>query len=124
MASGAIFGALNCLYASVDARRRELATLRAIGYGGCPVVASVLIEGILIALPGVLVGGAVAWTLFNGQIVSTRGLIFRLDVTPQLLLVSVLWALIIGLVGASLPALRAASLPVDRRAARHVRQWR
>ncbi len=112
MACGAIFGALNSLYASVDARRRDLATLRAIGFGGGPIIASVLIEGMLLALPGALIGAAIAWILFNGHVVSTSGLILRLDVTPQLLIVSIAWALAIGLVGASLPALRAARVPV------------
>ncbi len=112
MASGAICGALNSLYASVDARRRELATLRAIGFGGGPIIASVLIEGMLLALPGAFLGAAAAWLLFNGHVLSTEGLIFTLTVTPGLLVVSVSWALAMGLIGASLPALRAARVPV------------
>jgi putative ABC transport system permease protein len=112
MASGAIFGALNSLYASVDSRRREIATLRAIGFGGKPVVIAVLVEGMLLALPGAFLGAAIAWLLFNGNVVSTAGLIFKLKVTPHLLVVSVLWALAIGLIGGSLPALRAARLSV------------
>ncbi len=112
MACGAVFGALNSLYASVDARRRDLATLRAIGFGGAPIIASVLIEGMLLALPGALLGAAIAWMLFDGHVVSTQGLVLKLDVTPQLLVVSILWALVIGLLGASLPALRAARLQV------------
>jgi putative ABC transport system permease protein len=112
MASGAVFGALNSLYASVDSRRRELATLRAIGFGGGPIVLSVLIEGIVLALPGAFLGAAIAWVLFNGNVVSPGGLIFRLTVTPHVVWVAVLWSLFIGLIGASLPALRAARLPV------------
>ncbi|MGH8227729.1 MAG: ABC transporter permease [Steroidobacteraceae bacterium] len=112
MAIGAIFGALNSLYASVDARRRELATLRAIGFGGAPVVLSVLIEGMLLALPGAFIGAGIAWVLFNGHAVSTGSLVLELDVTSHLLVVSVLWALAIGLIGASLPAIRAARVPV------------
>ncbi len=112
MASGAVFGALNSLYASVDARRREIATLRAIGFGGTPIVISVLIEGMLLSLPGAFLGALVAWVLFNGNVVDVAGLIFKLTVTPHLLQVSILWALVIGLVGGSLPALRAARLPV------------
>ncbi len=112
MASGAVFGALNSLYASVDSRRREIATLRAIGFRGTPVIISVLAEGMLLALPGAFLGAAVAWLLFNGNVVSTGGLIFRLKVTPHLLVVSILWALAIGLIGGSLPALRAARLSV------------
>jgi putative ABC transport system permease protein len=112
MASGAVFGALNSLYASVDARRREIATLRAIGFNGGPVVISVLIEGMVLAIPGAFIGACVAWVLFNGNVVDVAGLIFKLTVTPRLLVISILWALAIGLIGGSLPALRAALLPV------------
>ncbi|HEU4625095.1 MAG TPA: ABC transporter permease [Steroidobacteraceae bacterium] len=112
MASGAIFGALNSLYASVDARRREIATLRAIGFSSGPIILSVLIEGMLLALPGAFLGALIAWALFNGNVVDVQGLIFKLTVTPHLLVVSIFWALFIGLIGGSLPALRAARLPV------------
>jgi len=112
MASGAIFGALNSLYASVDARRREIATLRAIGFNSGPIIVSVLLEGMLLALPGAFLGALVAWVLFNGNVVDVAGLIFKLTVTPRLLIISILWALTIGLIGASLPALRAARAPV------------
>ncbi len=112
MASGAIFGALNSLYASVDARRREIATLRAIGFNSGPIIVSVLLEGMLLALPGAFLGALIAWVLFNGNVVDVAGLIFKLTVTPHLLLISIFWALTIGLIGGSLPALRAARLPV------------
>jgi putative ABC transport system permease protein len=112
MASGAIFGALNSLYASVDARRREIATLRAIGFNSGPIIVSVLLEGMLLALPGAFLGALIAWVLFNGNVVDVAGLIFKLTVTPRLLVISVLWALTIGLIGGSLPALRAARSPV------------
>jgi putative ABC transport system permease protein len=112
MATGAVFGALNSLYASVDSRRRELATLRAIGFRGGPIILSVLIEGMALALPGALLGAAIAWALFNGNTVTPAGLIFKLTVTPHVVWVAVAWALVIGLVGASLPALRAARVPV------------
>ena len=112
MASGAVFGALNSLYASVDSRRRELATLRAIGFNAMPMVLSVLIEGMALALPGALLGSAIAWVFFNGNTVTPAGLIFKLTVTPHVVWVAVLWSLAIGLIGASLPALRAARVPV------------
>jgi putative ABC transport system permease protein len=112
MASGAVFGALNSLYASVDSRRRELATLRAIGFNAGPIVLSVLIEGMALALPGALLGSAIAWTFFNGNTVTPAGLIFKLTVTPHVVRTAVLWSLAIGLIGASLPALRAARVPV------------
>ncbi len=112
MASGAIFGALNSLYASVDARRREIATLRAIGFNSGPIIVSVLLEGMVLALPGAFIGAFVAWVVFNGDVVDVAGLIFKLTVTPHLLAISIFWALAIGLIGGSLPALRAARLPV------------
>ncbi|MEJ0039296.1 MAG: ABC transporter permease [Gammaproteobacteria bacterium] len=112
MASGAIFGALNSLYASVDTRRREIATLRAIGFNSGPIIVSVLLEGMLLALPGAFLGALIAWVLFNGNVVDVAGLIFKLTVTPRLLIISIFWALTIGLIGGSLPALRAARLPV------------
>jgi len=112
MASGAVFGALNSLYASVDARRREIATLRAIGFNALPVITAVLLESILIALPGAFIGALIAWWRFNGNLTNTQGLIFTLNVTPHLLRIAIFWALAIGLIGGSLPALRAARLPV------------
>jgi putative ABC transport system permease protein len=112
MASGAIFGALNSLYASVDARRREIATLRAIGFNSGSIITSVLIEGLALAVPGALLGAAIAWLLFNGNVVSTGGLIFHLSVTGHVFIVAMVWALVIGLIGGSLPALRAARAPV------------
>jgi putative ABC transport system permease protein len=112
MASGAVFGALNSLYASVDSRRREIATLRAIGFNSGPIILSVLIEGIVLSVPGAFLGALIAWLLFNGNVVNTQGLIFKLSVTPHLVVISIFWALSIGLIGGSLPALRAARLPV------------
>ncbi len=122
MASGAIFGALNSLYASVDARRREIATLRAIGFNNGPIIVSVLLEGMVLALPGAFLGALVAWVLFNGNVVDVAGLIFKLTVTPRLLWISILWAMTIGLIGASLPALRAARSPSGDGAAGDVRR--
>jgi putative ABC transport system permease protein len=112
IAIGAVFCALNSLYASVEARKRELATLRAIGFSGGPIVISVLAEGLLLAVPAALVGAWLAWALFNGNTVSTFGLTLHLGVTAHIVIVSVIWAVTIGLIGASLPALRAARLPV------------
>jgi len=112
MAIGATLGAVNCLYSIVDSRRREMGTLRAIGFGSGPITASILCESLLFALPGALLGGALAWALFNGLSASTFGVSFQLAVTPSLGVIGILWALGIGLVGGLLPALRAARLPV------------
>jgi putative ABC transport system permease protein len=112
MAIGATLGAVNSLYSMVDARRREIATLRAIGFGAAAVAASILCESIVLALPGALLGVLLAWALFQRMAVSPFGFSFLLDVTPALALIGVLWALAMGLIGGLLPALRAARVPV------------
>jgi putative ABC transport system permease protein len=118
MAIGAIFGALNTMFAAVAARAREIATLRAIGFRGLPVVVAVMLETMLLALLGGLFGGLLAWLVFNGYSASTLAagtvgkLSFELKVSPELLWVGLLWALTIGFIGGLFPALRAARLPV------------
>ena len=112
MGIGAVCGALSSLYAAVAARTVEIATLRAIGFGAGPIIGSVLAEGLILAIPPALIGAAAAWWLFNGNVVDAGGLTFQMSVTPHLLVVSIFWALVIALIGALLPAMRAASLPV------------
>jgi len=117
MAVGAIFGALNTMYSAVSARLREIATLRAIGFGATAMVVSVLAEALLLAGIGGVIGAALAWLFFNGHAVSTGGaatgqLIFELSVSPQLVIVGIVWACVIGLLGGLFPAVRAARLPV------------
>lgn len=112
MAIGAVFGALNTMYSAVDSRAREIATLRAIGFGGIPVVLSVMIEALVIAIPGALLGAAIAWLLFNGNAAHISSLTFPVVVTPGLVLLGVIWSLIIGLIGGFAPSIRAARLPV------------
>ena len=117
MAIGAVFGALNTMYAAVAGRAREIATLRALGFRGLPVVTAVMLETMLLALLGGLLGAGIAWLVFNGHTVSTLGqnfsqVVFQFKVTPELLWTGLKWALGIGLVGGLLPALRAARLPV------------
>lgn len=112
MAVGATLGAVNSLYAIVDSRRRELATLRAIGFRGTPIIFSVICESVLLALPGALLGGALAWIFFNGMTASPFGFGFQLAVTPHLALIGIAWALAMGLIGGVLPALRASRVPV------------
>ena len=117
MAIGAVFGALNTMYAAVATRAREIATLRAIGFRSLPVVTAVMLETMLLALLGGVLGGFVAWLLFNGNSVSTLGnnfsqVVFQFKVSPELLWNGLKWALGIGLVGGLFPALRAARLPV------------
>jgi putative ABC transport system permease protein len=117
MAIGAVFGALNTMYAAVAARAREIATMRAIGFRGLPVVVAVMLETMLLALLGGLLGGAIAWLVFNGYSVATLGsnfsqVMFEFRVSPELLWNGFKWALGIGLVGGLFPALRAARLPI------------
>ena len=117
MAIGAVAGALNSMYAAVSARTREIATLRAIGFRGGPVVVSVMLETMLLALAGGALGAALAWALFDNYTASTLGgnfseVVFQFRVTPGLLASSLRWALVIGLLGGLFPALRAARMPV------------
>jgi putative ABC transport system permease protein len=112
MAIGATLGAVNSLYAIVDSRQREIATLRAIGFSSAAVVLAVLLESVLLALPGALLGSALAWLLFNGLAASPFGYSFQLSVTLSLAVLGIEWALAMGLLGGLLPALRAARMPV------------
>jgi putative ABC transport system permease protein len=118
MAIGAVFGALNTMYSAVSTRSREIATLRAIGFGPVPVVVSVFVEALLLALIGGAIGALLAWLMFNGHSVDTLGggfggqLIFDLAVTPTLIVLGIIWACAIGVIGGLFPAIRAARLPV------------
>jgi putative ABC transport system permease protein len=112
MAVGVVFGALNTMYSAVDARKREIATLRALGFGGTAVVISVIVESLVLSIPGALIGGAIAWLLFNNHDIAMGGLSFAMDVTPGLVILGVIWATVIGLIGGLAPAVRAARLPV------------
>jgi len=118
MAIGAMFGALNTMFAAVAARAREIATLRAIGFAGLPVVVAILIETMLLALAGGILGGALAWLLFNGYSASTMAagsvgkLSFELHVTAGVLWQGLKWVLAIGFIGGLFPAVRAATMPV------------
>ncbi len=117
MAVGAVFGALNTMYSAVSSRSLEIATLRAIGFGALPVVVSVFVEAMLLALIGGVLGALAAWMFFNGNAVNTLGanftqVVFQLTVTPALAVSGIVLACIIGLVGGLFPAIRAARLPI------------
>jgi putative ABC transport system permease protein len=120
MAAGALFGALNSLYAAVSARSIEIATLRAIGFSSGSVVISVLAEALLLSLVGAGLGALVAWALFNGHVSSMmlNGLqppiSYAMAVTPDLVVLGIIWACVIGMIGGLFPAMRAARLPVAR----------
>ncbi len=118
MGFGAVFGSLNTMYSAVAARTREIATLRALGFGGVPVVVSVLVESLVLSLVGGAIGGAAAYLAFNGFQAATLNwssfsqVAFAFAVTPRLLARGIAYALTIGLVGGLFPAIRAARLPV------------
>ncbi|MGD0251385.1 MAG: ABC transporter permease [Verrucomicrobiota bacterium] len=118
MALGAVFGALNTMYSAVAARTREIATLRALGFGGTAVVVSLMFESLLLALVGGAVGGGLAYLAFNNFHTSTMNwqsfsqITFAFRVTPELLVRGVVWAAVIGLIGGLFPAIRAARLPI------------
>ena len=118
MSIGAIFGALNSMYSSVTVRGKEIATLRALGFGPVPVLVSTIVESTLLAMIGGLVGGLLAFLAFNGFQVSTLNqasfsqVVFDFAVTPDLLVAGLKVALVIGVVGGFFPALRAARMPV------------
>jgi putative ABC transport system permease protein len=118
MGVGAVFGAVNTMYTAVASRTREIATLRALGFGNFPVVFSVLSEAVVLSLVGGVIGGLVAWIAFDGYQTSTMNfqsfsqVAFAFAVTPKLLTTALIYALVMGLVGGLLPAIRAARLPV------------
>jgi putative ABC transport system permease protein len=118
MALGAVFAALNTMYSAISARTVEIATLRAIGFGASPVVVSVFVEALLLALLGAAVGATLAWVFFNGSSISTLSgtspsqMTYALVVTPGLIVLGVASACLIGVIGGLFPAIRAARLPV------------
>lgn len=118
MGLGAVFGALNTMYTAVSSRAREIATLRALGFHSGPVVISVLMESLLLALIGGVIGATAAWWVFDGfraatlNFTSFSQVAFAFDVSPSLLARGIVFAMIIGLVGGLFPALRAARQPV------------
>jgi len=117
MGVGAVFGALNTMYAAVSTRSREIATLRALGFSATPVVISVMLEAALLALAGGVIGAGIAWAAFDNYTASTLGanfsqVVFAFRVSPRLILNGLLWALGIGLLGGLFPAVHAARQPV------------
>lgn len=118
MGLGAIFAALNTMYSAVSSRTREIATLRALGFGSGPVVVSVLAEALLLGLTGGVIGMLIAYFAFNGVQASTMNfatfsqITFAFAVTPALLVQALIYALALGFIGGLLPSLRAARLPI------------
>jgi putative ABC transport system permease protein len=112
LAVGALFCTVNILYAAVAARSQEIATLRALGYGALPVAVSVLMESLCLSIIGALIGAAIAWLLYDGQQDSMWINVFYLTVSPAMVGIGILWAVVVALLGGLLPSIRAARRPV------------
>ena len=118
MAIGALFAALNTMYSAVATRTVEIATLRALGFGNAPVVISVMIEAVALAILGGALGASISYLAFNGYTASTLNnasfsqIAFAFAVTPEIIATGLVWALGLGTVGGLFPALRAAWMPI------------
>jgi len=119
MAVGAVFGAMNTMYAAVGSRTREIATLLVLGFAPISVMTSFMIESVILALFGGLIGCLLALPI-NGIVTSTTNfssfseLAFAFRVTPQALVAGLVFAGLMGLVGGFLPSLRAARQPLAK----------
>jgi len=118
MAIGALFAALNTMYSAVATRTVEIATLRALGFGNAPVVISVMIEAVALAILGGALGASISYLAFNGYTASTLNnasfsqIAFDFAVTPEIIGTGLVWALGLGTIGGLFPALRAAWMPI------------
>jgi putative ABC transport system permease protein len=118
MSVGALFGALNTMYSAVAARTREIATLRALGFGAGPVVVSVMAESLALALAGGALGAGAAYWVFNGYTAATMNwqtfsqVAFAFTVTPAIIADAIIVSVVIGVIGGLFPAIRAARLPI------------
>ena len=114
MAIGAVFAALNTMYSAVSTRLVEIGTLRALGFKGTTVLLALLIEALLLATIGGLLGGAIAYILFNGYTVSTLAgasfsqTAFAFAVTGEIIQQGLTLALLVGFIGGVFPAWNAA----------------
>jgi putative ABC transport system permease protein len=112
MSLGALFGAVNVMYAVVAARTREMGMLRALGYDAAPVAASIVLEMLVLCVAGALLGASLAWLLFDGHQIERSGTLYVTSVSAPLLALGVGWAVVLALLGSLLPAIRAGRLPV------------
>ena len=117
MSIGAVFSAMNTMYASVGARTREVGTLRVLGFRRRTVLLSFILEGAILAFLGGLLGCAMAFYV-NGKTTGAMSfqsfseVVFEFRITPELLLNGLIFSVIVGVIGSFLPAVRAARLPV------------
>lgn len=120
LALGAVFAAANAMYSAVNARRREIGVLRALGFGNASMLGALLIESMLLALCGALIGVAVTYFLFHGSSISTfagnglNQLAFQLQLSAAILAQAFAGSMLIGAIGAVAPAIRAIRMPIDR----------
>lgn len=118
MGLGALFAAVNTMYASIESRSVEIGTLRALGFQGVPIVTSILLESVALCLAGAVIGGAGAWVAFNGHVISTVNsasftqVAFAFSVSPDLLAQGAALACAVGLLGGLPPAVRAVRMPI------------
>jgi len=119
MAIGAVFGAMNTMYAIVSQRTREIGTLRALGFSRFSILLSFVLESVLLALIGGALGCLLAFTMNGytagtGQTQSFSEMAFAFRITPPVLVFGMVFAVVMGFVGGLLPALRASRLPITR----------
>jgi len=123
MSVGAVFAAMNTMYASVAARTREVGTLRVLGYSRRSIVLGFMLEGTFVAAMGGLLGALLSLAAYTYVVVgniqfgtmdfqSFAETVFQFRVTPELMLIGFVFSLVIGLVGSFLPALRASRLAI------------
>jgi len=112
LAVGALFGCFNTMYSAVESRTSEIATLRALGYSGFAVAASVILEAAALSVAGALIGAAYAWLRYDGVATGFGSNAFKLIVSPSMIGIAILWAMAVALLGGILPSIRAARLTV------------
>ena len=117
MALGALAGALNTMYSSVAARSVEIATLRAIGFGGFPAFVGTMVESLILATLGGIIGAAATYLVFDGFSASTLGasftqVVFTFSLGPTLIVQGTVLALLVGIAGGLFPAIHAARTPI------------
>ena len=119
MGIGAVFGAMNTMYAIVSQRTREIGTLRALGFSRFSILLSFVMESVLLALVGGILGCLIAipmngFTAGTGQTQSFSELAFAFKITPEIVMVGLIFAVIMGFVGGLLPAVRASQMPITK----------
>ena len=113
LAIGALFGCFNTMYAAVESRGREIATLRALGYGSFPIALSVILEAAALSVAGALIGALIAWALYDGVQSGFGSDVFTLTVSPALFGIAIAWAAAVAVLGGILPSIQAARWTVS-----------